>query len=179
MDITPEFSRPIRVDQISVKGTDVDIEADAAERAALARRFGLVDLPALSARVRLKPIGRDGLVRVQGNFSAEVVQACVVTLAPVPASLCEAFEVTFGPESAEGEGDDVEVSFHDEDPPDPIVGGAIDIGEVVAEQLALALDPFPRAEGAQFDQPAEEAEPEPERRPSPFAALAAFRQKKE
>jgi uncharacterized metal-binding protein YceD (DUF177 family) len=179
MNLAPEFSRPIRVDQISVRGTDVDITADPGERAALARRFDLVELSSLAAHVRLKPIGRDGLVRVQGSFNADVVQACVVTLAPVPASVCEGFEVTFGPEATQEEGDDIEVSFHDEDPPDAIVGGAIDIGEVVAEQLALALDPFPRAEGARFDQPAEAEEPEPERRPSPFAALAAFRQKKE
>ena len=37
-----------------------------------------------------------------------------------------------------------------EEPPQPFVDGAIDIGEAVAEQLAIELDPGPRAPGAVF-----------------------------
>jgi hypothetical protein len=58
----------------------------------------------------------------------------------------------------------------DEDPPDPIIDGRIDLGALAAEFLALGLDPYPRKPGAAF----EGAEPEPER-DSPFAALARLR----
>ena len=36
-------------------------------------------------------------------------------------------------------------------PPEPLTGGSVDIGKAVTEQLALELDPFPRAPGARFE----------------------------
>jgi hypothetical protein len=71
----------------------------------------------------------------------------------------------------------LDLSPTDLDPPDPIIGGVIDLGQVVAEQLVLALDPFPRAPGAAFDSPADAPAAEGTPTPGPFAALAALRQK--
>ncbi|MEW5729647.1 MAG: DUF177 domain-containing protein [Pseudomonadota bacterium] len=178
MTARPEFSRPIRGEQVPMAGVEHDIEANEKERAALAERFGLLAVNRLTATVKVKPFRGGQLFRVTGRLSADVVQACVVTLEPVPAKVVEDFQVTFGPESGEEEGDEVEISLEDEDFPDPMVGGIIDIGEVVAEHLALGLDPFPRARGAKV--PKAFSEPEPaEEKPGPFAALARLRQKKE
>jgi uncharacterized metal-binding protein YceD (DUF177 family) len=114
---------------------------------------------------------------VHGRFEADLVQACVVTLEPVPAQLAAAFTVSFGvaPEaSGADEGGEVVVSVEGEDPPEAIVEGRIDLGEVVAQQLAVAIDPYPRSPAAAA---AGSAEPEGEagRKPSPFAGLAAWR----
>jgi uncharacterized metal-binding protein YceD (DUF177 family) len=174
-----EFSRPVRVERLNPGGSKFEIEADELECRALADRFGIVELKSLSARLKLKPLA-GGLVRLTGRFSAEVVQSCVVTLQPLAASLDEEVELTYGPEVADGDddGDDeIELTLEGDDPPDPIVDGAIDMGEAVAEALALALDPFPRAPGAQFEPVVETEEPAEQPR-NPFAALAALREKK-
>lgn len=176
-EATPEFSRPVLVDQVSTRGMDMDVEANPAERAALARRFGLQSVDALSARLRLKAMAGGTLFRVWGTLSARVVQTCVVTLEPVPATVEEEFELTYGGEGADDEAGEIELSFDDADPPEPIVAGAIDVGEAVAEHLALALDPFPRKADAAFDEPAEPPADEPAK-PNPFAVLERFRQKK-
>jgi uncharacterized metal-binding protein YceD (DUF177 family) len=63
----------------------------------------------------------------------------------------------------------VVVTLEDDDPPDEIEGGVVDLGAYVVEHLALALDPFPRKPGVEFEAPAQESEP------SPFAALARLK----
>jgi len=173
----PEFSRPVPVDQLPSKVSRRSIEAEPGERAALAERLGLVELTALSAKIELEPLARSGFIRVNGRLTARVVQSCVVTLAPLAAVVEEEFELTFAPpEAVLDESDEIEVSWGQQDPPDPIVDGCIDIGEVVVEHLALALDPFPRAPGAAFQPPPEEPE-SPDGRVNPFAVLSSLRQK--
>ncbi len=163
----PEFSRPVLAERVGLAGLSLEIEANAAERAALARRFGLVSLDRLAAQARFT-VMRPGLVRVAGHFEADIVQACVVSLAPVPARLYEAFSVAYD-ELAPEEAGEVDLSPGAPEAPEPLRGGSIDLGEAVAQQLAVALDPYPRAPGAKLDPAAEK-----ERRESPFAALAAL-----
>ncbi len=174
-----EFSRPVRVDQLSARINRLNVVADGAERIRLAARFDLVELRSLEADVELRPLGRSGRVRVKGGLTAEVVQTCVVTLAPLEATVTEVLDLTFGPcEAAEDETGEVDLSWDRDDPPDPIIDGVIDIGEAVAEHLALALNPFPRAPDAEFEPPAER-EDAPDERVGPFAGLATLRRKNE
>jgi uncharacterized metal-binding protein YceD (DUF177 family) len=174
---TPEFSRRVQVGDVRARGSDYEITADSHECAALARRFAIVEVRGLTARLRLQPIGGGPVVRMSGNLVADVVQSCVVTLEPVPAHLEERFDMTFGPageaDDDDGEGE-IDLSPEADDPPDPFVDGAIDVGEAVAEQLALALDPFPRAAGVAFTPPAEDVPGVPQKA-SPFAILARLR----
>ena len=140
--MTPEFSRAIRLDTLGSSPRTIEIGADEKERAALARRFGLVSIRHLSAEAEL--IRRGDTVHASGTLRAEVVQSCVATGLDVPAALDEPFEVEFRPhprttaeEEIELHGSELDVVFHD--------GGSVDIGEAVAETLSLALDPYPRA----------------------------------
>ena len=145
----PEFSHAVPVESLTDGETVIDIEADADERAALARRFGLLALDSLTAKVGLTPVD-GGLVRVHGTLAAKVTQACVVTLEPVTTRVEGSFERLYGagaPEEAGGPITDADA----EESPEPFTHGAVDVGEAVAEQLALELDPFPRAPGAAFD----------------------------
>lgn len=173
----PEFSHPIRADRVPTAGLEVALEADDIQRRALAERFAITAVNRLTAVVKLKPIRGGQLIRVTGHLSADVVQACVVTLDPVPEHVEEDFHVTFGPEVDDGEGE-IDISVDDEDAPEPMTAGIIDIGEVVAEHLALGLEPFPRT--AESKVPAAFAEaPSGVEKANPFAALAGLRQKKE
>jgi uncharacterized metal-binding protein YceD (DUF177 family) len=172
----PEFSRPIAADQIGPQETEREIGATAAERAALAERFGLLALDRLTARLRLRRGG--GLVHVQGCFEAEVVQACVVTLEPVRAQLSEDFVVAFGAARPAPAGE-VIIGLDEEDPVEELTDGQIDLGEVVAQQLAVALDPYPRAPGAEdrFAQ-SDQEEPPAKRGDTPFAVLEGLRRRR-
>jgi uncharacterized metal-binding protein YceD (DUF177 family) len=174
---TPEFSRLIRIDHIPAAGMRMDVEAKPEERAALAKRFDLPSIDLLKAQLHLKAMAGGALVRLDGTITAKVVQTCVVSLEPMPAKVKEEFSLTFGAPMPEEVGAEIELSMEDEDPPEPIIDGVIDVGEAVAEHLSLALDPFPRKAGIAFEG-GEEPTPVEVKRPSPFAVLAQLRKNK-
>jgi uncharacterized metal-binding protein YceD (DUF177 family) len=163
---TVEFSRPVEIHRLGDSELVHKISATAEERAALARRFDILAVDRLEAKVTLRRT-RAGL-KLAGRLDADVVQACVATTEPVPATVSHDFTVIYGDIS---EGADVEIDLDENDPVEPMPEGALDIGEAVAQELALALDPYPRAPGAAIDQ--RWIEPESEAKPvNPFAALA-------
>jgi uncharacterized metal-binding protein YceD (DUF177 family) len=144
-----EFSRPVLVSGLDGRKRRVDIAADAHECAALACRLGLLDLSSLSARLVLTPANQ-GAVALGGTFRADVVQTCVRTLEPVPAHIEASFERVFAEAERIEEGPEQWITIDEEEPPDPLVNGTVDLGEVVTEQLALELDPYPKAAGSDF-----------------------------
>jgi len=145
------FSRDIEVGSVSGRGTERRIEATAAERAALADLLSLQSIGCLQAQLGIRRLST-GLIEVKGRFAADVVQTCVVTLEPVPAKLADSFRVTFGEGDPAPELAEIDIDFEESDPPEPIHDGRIDLGAVVAEQLALALDPYPRKPDAELPQ---------------------------
>ncbi|RYD86229.1 MAG: DUF177 domain-containing protein [Sphingomonadales bacterium] len=169
--MTPEFSRLARIDTLGEGGRIMTVEADAAERAALATRFGLISLDSLSAEAALR---REGdIILAEGRIRAAVVQACVASAAPVPAAIDESFVLRFVPEGQDV-GEEIELDAEDFDTID-YQGGAVDLGEAVAETLALSLDPFPRAPDADAILKAAGVLSEDEAVTGPFAALKALK----
>jgi uncharacterized metal-binding protein YceD (DUF177 family) len=173
----PEFSRPVRVDTLGSEPRTMAIEAEAEERAALARRFGLIELGRLSAELALTRRGVE--VAAKGRLSAEAAQSCVATAEPVPESLDAPFDIVFRPVPDAGQPDeevelsenDLDVVFYD--------GATIDLGEAMAETLALSLEPYPRAPAADaaLKEAGVKSEEEARVESSPFAALSGLKDK--
>lgn len=160
--MAPELHRPMRVEGLG-PGREVVVEASGAECAALAGRMGIEGLRGVRAVFDLS-VEPAGVVAARITLKAWATQLCVVTLEPFEAVLQETAAVRFVPAGSESEDADPEA-------PDeiPYEGAVIDLGEAVAEQIALALDPYPRAPGAALPAEAtEEAE-------GPFAALRALK----
>ena len=173
--MTCPLSRPMAV--AGLAETALDVEADAEEREALARHLGLVSLERLEAALLISPEG--GMIGVRGTLHAELTQSCVVTLEPVKSRIDASIQRLFGPNDRDGAGDeDVELTLESDDSPDPIIDGVIDVGHAVAEQLALEIDPFPRAPGADFGGFKSEETGKGKGRGA-FAALAALKDKLE
>ena len=175
MMTAPEFSRPIALDRIGLKDKSYEISADDRECAALAKRLGIPAVDSFDATIRLRLTGGGGLVRLSGRIKAALTQTCVVTLEPIATSVEEDFGRVYSVEAGD-EMAEVVIEMDEDDVPDPIENGQIDIGEAAAEHLALAMDPFPRAADAIFEAP-DEPEEEPALSPSPFSGLAALHKK--
>lgn len=141
--VVPEFSRRVELARLGVHEAVYPICAKPEEREALARRFGLLALGRLEAEIRLQRLS-GAMVRLNGRLGADVVQACVISLEPVASAVDQEFTVLYG---QAGNGKSVMVDL-ETDEAEPFDGDAIDIGEAVAQHLALALDPYPRAPGA-------------------------------
>jgi uncharacterized metal-binding protein YceD (DUF177 family) len=156
--MTPEMSRIFPVDRVG-EGARFVVEGTAAERQAVAQRLGLVAVHALTCGFELTK-GQRGSVVAEGQLRARVVQTCVVSLEPFDTTVQEDFRVRFVPAGTES--DDLDLDADDEI---PFTEKVLDLGEAATEQLALALEPFPRKPGAAL--PAEASEmPE-----GPFAKL--------
>lgn len=178
-----EIERIVDLDRMGPGGAALEIVASDSERAALARRFGFLGLPALSARVTVdhRPGGQ---IVVEGRLRGRIVQACVLTLDPVNQDLDDAFRIVFKKDLADDrdpENGEAVLSAQ-ADAPEPLTGNLLDVGEIIAEQLSLAADPYPRRAGARL----EDVLPKPrnpgrrgppEQRRHPFAGLAALRDK--
>jgi uncharacterized metal-binding protein YceD (DUF177 family) len=161
----PEFTRPVDIGRLPSGGAVYDLAATPAERAALAERFDLLALDRLEAEVRLERLA-GGLLRLSAALEADVVQACVVTLEPVRDRIDEPFTVLYRAGAEAGE--TAVVLNGTSELVEPLPSDILDIGEAVAQQLSLALAPYPRAAGAVA------AAPE-EGRVSPFAALVNWK----
>ncbi len=161
--MTPELHRPIAVERIGASGLDIMVEASAAECTALARRMDLPAVLSLTCRFHLAKDTADTLI-ARGHLVAHAVQTCVLSLEDFGVTVEEHFTVRCVPEGQESDDPDPdaldEISY---------VDGMLDVGEAAAEQLALTLDPYPRAPGAAL--PELEAEPDPH----PFAGLGVVK----
>ena len=140
----PEFSRPERLDTIGERERIVEIAATEDERAALAKRFALLSITRLDARLGIKRT--DSGIVVKGRVTGAAVQACSVTDEPLDTKIDEPVALLFVAQLV-SEGDEVELS---DDALDMVAiqGGTIDLGEAAADTLALAIDPFPRGPNA-------------------------------
>ena len=172
-----EFSRIVTPDRLGGPKHAESLEASPDERARVARRLGILAVDRLAAALVVKNLGA-GQFRVEGPWEAEVQQACVVTLEPVADSLSGRLEAAFEARdgSAGRAGSEVEIDPEGADPAEILPEAGIDLGELVVQELAVVLDPYPRAPGAEV--PAEFQPSEAEEVKGPFAALAALKVKK-
>lgn len=165
-----DFAHRLPLNQIR-DGERVEISADDAERGRIADRLGLRSLDRLDAHATLDRKG--AIVRARGRLKAILCQSCVVTDEPVDTHADEAFDIYFLPEPETPGGDeevelveaDCDVVFHD--------GSSIDLGEAIADTLALSVDPYPRSAGAEAA--LKDAGVLSEAEAGPFAALAKLK----
>ncbi len=148
MSPTAEFSHIVTIEPWPADGIAVDLVATDAERLGLIERFDLADLSEFNASGKIER-SEDGWV-FRGKLAAKAVQTCVVTSKPVSSVVEASFERRYRARSAETKEDDQGEMLLDgvEIDTDLIDDNQIDVGEVIAEEFCLALDPYPRAEDA-------------------------------
>lgn len=135
--------------EIPAQGLDRRRSATAEEREAIRKALGLAALERLDAHYRIHSVAGGGW-RLAGTLLADVVQSCVVTLEPLPATLEEKFASEFWDDLDEPEGGE-DKGILDEADVERLEGDTIPAGRVVFETLSGALDPYPRKAGARFD----------------------------
>ena len=158
------YSEPVRLHQVA-GGVKRTLEPDAAARARIVKALDLASLDAFIAEMDLAPSPAGW--RLSGRVRASLAQTCGITLEPLPLEIDTSFMLTLA-EAVEEDSGEIIITLDDESP-DLIENGQIDLGQYAVEQLALRLDPFPRKPGAAFVQPPEPAEI------SPFAVLKRLR----
>lgn len=175
--VPPPLSQTFRTGALSMrKPTRFDLQPDAATRQAIAAELGLIDLPVFRFRGEIRPAAARDFV-LEADLTAEFNQPCVVTLAPVKATLNDKVNRRYVADWVEPEGDEIEMPEDDTAEAMPEV---IDVGIVAIEALALSLPLYPRAPGAELGEISATppgAEPLRDADLKPFASLAALKDK--
>jgi uncharacterized protein DUF177 involved in 23S rRNA accumulation len=171
----PWRTAPVIVAQIPDAGLHRDLDADSATRHAIAEVAGIREVVSAQAAFDLT-LQRDGKVHVTGWVRARIGQDCVVTLDPIENEIHEPIDLIFAPpdqipDMADLVEDDLDEAVEIPDPPEPIINGQIDLGRVAVDALFLAIDPYPRKPGVEFEAEIVAANPEDH----PFAALRALK----
>lgn len=167
----PEFSRIFKLDEIGRLDARVHIEATPQECAALAVRFGYASIDTLAADFSLEP--EDGGLSARGSLGARLAQPCIATGEPVSESVDVPFAIRFV--RADADQSDTEEMEIDAQEVDTVTfsGEHIDMGEAIAETLALSVAPYPRSPDA--DTYLRKMGVMTEDQASPFAILAQLK----
>ena len=139
-----ELSRPVQLKDLKKRVTHIDVDASSGELHALATRFGLPDISALRAKVRVERLARDRAVRIEGVITARLSYRSVVSLEPFEADIEESFSEILSNEAAPQKDTEIELRPDDEHM-GWIKDGGFDLGEVLSQNLALLLDEHPRS----------------------------------
>ena len=174
-DTRPPISYPIVVSKLPKDGMPIRYAASAEERLALALHLDIPAVERFEADVLVKSWRAEG-VKITGRLTADVVQSDVVTLEPLKQAVEEEIELVFLPEHSrlarmvQPQDGELHLDPEGDDIPETYVGDRIEFGAVLAEALALGLDPYPRAENASFA--SFDTDPDPDGgKISPFASL--------
>lgn len=169
-----EFSRPFDVAGVGTQEKRQVLEAKPAERAALAKRLGLEAIGRLTADIAIRRESSE-LIALEGRFEAQVMQLCVISGEPFDAEVKGGFTRRYL-EGRAAEQDEVEIDPEADDPPEILGPEGLDLGEVTAEELSLALDPYPRKPGASLEKRRYgESEEEAREGKNPFSVLAGLK----
>jgi hypothetical protein len=171
------FSRPMAIERLQRDAeTPFRISAEPDELLELARYLDVDRIDRLSLAGFISPAA-DGGWRVRGRLVAKLDQSCVVTLVPVRTRHDAEIERTYLPADRFVSEQEVQISHDDQDAPDPFTD-SIDPAQLAVESLALMIDPFPRAEGAELGSrnfTAPDVTPMSDEANRPFAGLAALK----
>jgi uncharacterized metal-binding protein YceD (DUF177 family) len=161
------LSRLYNLGRLGQTGDEVSFEASEEERVALAKAADVLEVPKFSAHIGLKKISPTDF-SIAYRLDARIVQACVVTLEPLAASIAKEFsrELHYTPNLRRVE-KEVIVTPGDDEAPEEIGSLHFDLAGPLLEEFLLAIDPYPRAPGVEFSPPPD-ATPPPD---SPFAVL--------
>jgi uncharacterized metal-binding protein YceD (DUF177 family) len=184
MSTEPEFSFLVNCNKVQKIGRTFETEASAQECTALAKRFGLLSLDNLKLKAFVSRQSTD-VVLLQCYFSADYVEQCIVSLSPMKNNINSTFERTYSSSAEQSLGQESQQEKEGNhnledapDLPDPMIDGCFNLGESVAEQLSLEIDPFPRSADANFDGSLSSHDKQGvEKRASPFAVLEQLKKK--
>ena len=163
----PPFQHVFDLGDLTQAGSTVNVRADEEERARLAKWAGVDTVRTFGAKIELSKLSQTRF-NFEAELEADIVQSCVVTLEPVETYISRhiARELHISRHAEPGRGE-LTLSAGDDDVPEMITSPDYDLAAPLLEEFVLAIDPYPRKEGAAFTPP----ETGKEASESPFGVL--------
>ncbi len=167
------FSYPLVVDDLTASAKKYHLTAKKEELSYIREVLKVVDVKSLSAEINVKCNKKEHQIKVWGTADAQIEQTSVISLENFIKPYHTEFEMLYDTELTVKELREIEISINDE-VPDPVINGTINLADIAMEQIALVLDDFPRMEGEVFEFTSEFDE-ETTKAQNPFAVLAKLK----
>lgn len=167
------FSYPLVVDELTAAAKKYHIAAKKDELPYVTEVLKVNGVKSLNADINVKLNKKEHQIKVWGSARAEIEQTSVISLENFVKPYQTDFEMTYDTELTPKELHNMEFEFEDE-VPDLVIDGKINLADIAMEQIALVLDDFPRMEGETFEFQSEFDE-ETTSAQNPFAVLAKLK----
>ncbi len=189
--VEQEWSYFVDADKVETRPQILDISPTKGSFPALCNRLNLHSIDAINTKIRLQRNSVNKSIHVNGKISADISQKCVITTDSVVEHIETEFNAWFSEpnqtvsfakakrERLSPKEQNEQPILEENDDPEEVINGKIDLGELVAQYLSLALDPYPRKEGACFDEVEKPLKDSAEEGvfDNPFAALKNWKHK--
>lgn len=176
-----DLSMSVNVADIDSEPREYRLTGQARELLQLVDRFKIVSLENLEADVSVKKISDPKAVQISGKVKSHLVQRCGVTLQDVPENIDESFNLLLvSPETADAFDEDELYADPEAPDYDAFEGDSVPLGEIIVQTVAVMMNPYPRAPGAEVKPLVGEGvtvNEEPLKKPSPFEVLSKLRDK--
>ncbi len=167
------FSYPLVVDEISGPEKVYRLNADEKQRTYIAEIYQIPGVKSFSAELRVKNQHKQHRLEVSGIADAELEQTSVISLENFIKPYHAEFTVVYDTQMTAKDLKELELEF-DDDIPDIVEDGKIDLAAIAMEQIALIIDDFPRQKNETFNFKSEFDE-ETTKAQNPFAVLAQLK----
>lgn len=143
------FSYPIVIDELTASEKKYHLKAGKQDLEYLKDVLNVESVKSFSAEIMLKLHKKEHRLNVWGSIDAELELKSVISLENFFKRYTPEFTALYDTEASLKEIKELEIEL-DEDEPDVILNGRLDLGQVAIEQLSLVMEDHPRKEGEVF-----------------------------
>ena len=151
----------------------VDMVATDTDLTAIAERLMVPSVQSITAHVEVyRQVKTPTLIMVQATFETHCHLDCGVSLEPFPTVIKDTITQDFTTK-------EIPPINEDDDVPEYITGGELDIADVVLQLVAITIPPYPRKPDIELENLVANKETvnQPEHKQNPFATLADLKDK--
>jgi uncharacterized metal-binding protein YceD (DUF177 family) len=138
-----EYSVEVDLGALPPGGKLFKLAAAKGDCARIAKRLGVISVKMCEGEIQLKA-GKT-TINVAGTVRAALIRECVASLEEMDEAISESFEIEFMRDESSLDPDE---KIEEWERPEIHEGDMFDVGELLVQQVSLAMDPFPRKEGA-------------------------------
>ncbi len=166
-----DFSYPLKIEDINQGEQTYKLRANKAQLETLREILQIPAVNYFEADIKLTFQKKKGILDVSGEVRAGLTLISVISLDEFEKEYKSNFNLTYDTNATYEQIREMDEDIED-DIPDIVIDGKIDLGDIAIEQLALVMEDHPRKDGEEFTSVIEDDSPV---RENPFAVLSKLK----
>lgn len=166
-----DFSYPLKIEDINQGEQTYKLRANKAQLETLREILQIPAVNYFEADIKLAFQKKKGILDVSGEVRAGLTLISVISLDEFEKEYKSNFSLTYDTNATYEQIREMDEDIED-DIPDIVIDGKIDLGDIAIEQLALVMEDHPRKDGEEFTSVIEDDSPV---RENPFAVLSKLK----